>query len=502
MFSRSNPPRPGIAVAGGAPKRPIRQTKNNGESNKKSRRINKNSNNTRKRLRQKLIVQEARPTAAVPNMSSSPKIVDRRIHKSDTPHLATCVDSAPLSSSSLKLKSNNDPPPQETQKQPYLTNLIPKLPREVVFGMVTSSVKQLRSGLEVLSHLEPEGVICFSRSSLRISCLTESVQASIDMDVKDCVDIEEYKYRPTPAFVLDPRFPVREEKCHDRKGDPANPDGQPEDQTEDETEHEFCVSLDKVFRAMSIATVNDVVALYITKHSLASNAMILEIHHQKGAYVHSNEIRVIMKTTCDSSRDKTDMRAAVSTTTDGVANAIITASTTTQVDRKKVFKASVQMSTADFLKTLRCGNKNGDTVQIFTKYDEERKNNYCYIAVKGKRLGSDMHSRFFFSVQGMQKVDCYNQNLYDMKKLLVVAKATNMSTLIHLYLNPFEDVLGMKYRVGTIGVFRCMIAPLVEKSTLVFGAGGVKGSCDRGKSDVQRQQKQQQAEQAELDLTF
>jgi hypothetical protein len=120
-----------------------------------------------------------------------------------------------------------------------------------------------------------------------------------------------------------------------------------------------------------------------------------------------------------------------------------------------------------------------------------------------------MHTRFFFSVQGIERVDCYNRNLYDMKKLLIVANATYMSTLIHLYINPHEDVLGMKYRVGTIGVFRCMIAPLVEKSTLVFGDGG--DAEDRRPAPLPRRDGQEKKQsnaglvdddEQDLDLTF
>ena len=393
-------------------------------------------------------------SVCLPPDGKSEGILGRRVHKNKVDQVLKSSDCGPVTVR------------DECNSFSSQSLLIPKLPENAICGMVTSAIKQLRSGLEVLSHLQPEGSMHFKSKCLTISCHTDASQASIDLDVTDCIDIEEYREPKQDSLksILRPGiFNVSKEVSNEQ---PAH----------DNVSAGLMLhmSLDKVFRAMSIATVNDVVLLYITKQSLQKNCIVLEIHHAKGIYIHSHDIRVLPK------ESTTDLKIAKM-----------------NASRKK-FKVSVQMSTTDFLKTLRCGNKNGNTVQIFTKYDTEKRNNYCYIAIKGERLGSDMHSRFFFSVENGTPLNCYNNNLYDMKKLLIIAKATNMSNIIHIYMNATEDVLGVKYRVGTIGVFRCMIAPLVAKSSSTFECQD-KEKTDSGVPECNRSNL---AELPAMDLSF
>ena len=99
-------------------------------------------------------------------------------------------------------------------------------------------------------------------------------------------------------------------------------------------------------------------------------------------------------------------------------------------------------------------------VQIYTEHCKQSGNNYCYICIKGTKLSGDMSSRYYFATYPERPMTCHNENLYDMNILLTVAKATNMSNIIQLFFNEKPDVLGIRYRVGTIGVFKCYVAPL------------------------------------------
>lgn len=277
------------------------------------------------------------------------------------------------------------------------TEVIPLLAENVICGFSTTASKEVKSSFEILSHLAAFGTISFSKENVEITCKDDRSIAATTIDTK-CCDIEKYVYKT------------------------------------DKTVLTIGISLQMLFQCMTIAQQTDSMCLYLSEESLKQNCLIVEIHSREGTYVHAHSVK--MKPT--NIQPEIKMTSLMS----------------------KKFDVCIKMSTTEFLRTLRAANKNGDSIQILTKYDEKLKNNYCYFATKGKRLGCDFYSKHYFQSTQEEQIECNTMNLYSIPMLLIVAKATNLSATIHIYINKARDVIGIKYRVSTIGTFRAFIVPL------------------------------------------
>ena len=53
--------------------------------------------------------------------------------------------------------------------------------------------------------------------------------------------------------------------------------------------------------------------------------------------------------------------------------------------------------------------------------------------------------------------------MYSLRYLLLISKATNLSSTVELYLQP-NDILAIKYRIGTVGSAVFALAPQVEEA--------------------------------------
>lgn len=285
-------------------------------------------------------------------------------------------------------------------------HLIPKLKPNVLCGFSTSTSKEMRCVLEVLSHLSTVGQVSFSKNQIEFSCRTDKSLAVANISADSC-DVEQYRFDENK---------LGREKIT------------------------YGLSLQQAFQCISVATQSDYVTMYISKESIIRHEVMIEIHNKGGMYMHSHAIKM--------------MRLEPSQMME-LSN-IVT---------KKEFDVSVKMSTSEFLRTLRAANKNGNTLQIMCHNNEHDGNNHVYFATKGKNLGSDFYSRHFFTIHPHQAVNCLSKNLYSIAMMLVVGKATNLSTAVHLYLNEGCDTLGIKYRISTIGMLKVFLVPLTEKGT-------------------------------------
>lgn len=277
------------------------------------------------------------------------------------------------------------------------TEVIPLLDEDVICGFSTTASKEVKSSFEILSHLSAFGSISFTKDSVEITCKDDRSIAATTIDT-NCCDIEKYVYKV---------------------GEPVLTIG---------------ISLQMVFQCMTIAQQTDSMCLYLSKESLKKNCLIIEIHSREGTYVHAHCVKMKPSTI----QPEIKMTSLM----------------------QKKFDVCIKMSTTEFLRTLRAANKNGDSIQILTKYDDKLMNNYCYFATKGKRLGCDFYSKHYFQSTKNEQIECNTMNLYSIPMLLIVAKATNLSATIHIYINKVKDVIGVKYRVSTIGTFRAFIVPL------------------------------------------
>lgn len=122
------------------------------------------------------------------------------------------------------------------------------------------------------------------------------------------------------------------------------------------------------------------------------------------------------------------------------------------------FQTVVCVPSQNFQRVLRCAERRGNAMQVFTKHIDGV--NYIVFATDGDEATLVFSLRF----EGDQKEECLKLDRYSLKYLLLVAKATSLSSYVTVFLKK-DFVLGIKYKVGTIGTATFCLAPLVDKAT-------------------------------------
>ena len=129
----------------------------------------------------------------------------------------------------------------------------------------------------------------------------------------------------------------------------------------------------------------------------------------------------------------------------------------------KRFAKVVSIPSSLFLKVLRFSQKRGEAIQIFTRNlavevdGKEKKNQYiCF-----RTVGDEAELMFKQKFSGVGEVEVLKKELYSLKYLLLISKATNLSSTVEIYLQT-DDILALKYRIGTVGSAIFAIAPQVE----------------------------------------
>ena len=127
----------------------------------------------------------------------------------------------------------------------------------------------------------------------------------------------------------------------------------------------------------------------------------------------------------------------------------------------KRFDKVVSIPSSLFLKVLRFSQKRGDNLQVYTRnmIDEETKKTNQYICFR--TMGDDAELLFTqkFASDGIKEV--LKKELYSLKYFLLISKATNLSSTVEIYLQT-DDILALKYRIGTIGSAIFAISPHMD----------------------------------------
>ena len=134
----------------------------------------------------------------------------------------------------------------------------------------------------------------------------------------------------------------------------------------------------------------------------------------------------------------------------------------TEIDSPlKRFSKVVSIPSSLFLKVLRFSQKRGEAIQIFTRNREVEGKIEQYLCFRTIGDEAQVLFRQKFSSQGSAEI--LKLELYSLKYLLLISKATNLSATVELYLEK-DDLLALKYRIGTIGSAIFAISPQVDEA--------------------------------------
>lgn len=126
------------------------------------------------------------------------------------------------------------------------------------------------------------------------------------------------------------------------------------------------------------------------------------------------------------------------------------------------FKSVVAIPSNCFARALACCEKQGEKVQIVSRY-QSQKENYVIFRTKGDMSSVSFHMNFQVDAGEWKDNTCLKLDLYSLKYLRLITKATNLSSFVQLYLAE-NFVLGIRYNIGTIGSITFCLAPSVERA--------------------------------------
>ena len=128
----------------------------------------------------------------------------------------------------------------------------------------------------------------------------------------------------------------------------------------------------------------------------------------------------------------------------------------------KRFEKVVSIQSSLFLKVLRFSQKRGSAIQIYTRnlITEEKK---IHQFICFRTMGDEAELMFKQKFAGEGTKEILKKELYSLKYLLLISKATNLSNTVEIYLQE-NDILALKYRIGTVGSAIFAIAPQVEEA--------------------------------------
>lgn len=125
---------------------------------------------------------------------------------------------------------------------------------------------------------------------------------------------------------------------------------------------------------------------------------------------------------------------------------------------KETFSKCISLPSSQLQKTLRCAMKRGTFVQFYTRFIKDQ--NYLFISTDGNE--ARMTHAQIFNDNG-NRSNCDKYDLYSLKYLLLIGKATNLSNCVQIFLRSDLPIF-LKYRVGTIGTATFALAPIEKKS--------------------------------------
>ena len=125
------------------------------------------------------------------------------------------------------------------------------------------------------------------------------------------------------------------------------------------------------------------------------------------------------------------------------------------------FSQKVSIPSTLFLKILRFSQRRGEAVQIYTQVEEKK------LSLVFRTKGDEADLIFCKELKTLgdeEPVFVPKMELYSLRFLLLISKATNLSSHVEIFLED-KQILAIKYSIGTIGTVLFALAPQVEEAT-------------------------------------
>lgn len=136
----------------------------------------------------------------------------------------------------------------------------------------------------------------------------------------------------------------------------------------------------------------------------------------------------------------------------------------------KTFDTIVTMDASEFQKILRCHHKSGDHIQMLCKADTGEMyfitngDDYDCFTKRGTTIGGDEDENMM-----TKNIDSDKHEIYPLRSLMLIAKATNLSTSIRIFLSDNYPLV-LKYNIGTLGQITFILAANIEDSNISLGS--------------------------------
>ena len=126
------------------------------------------------------------------------------------------------------------------------------------------------------------------------------------------------------------------------------------------------------------------------------------------------------------------------------------------------FPSTVSIPSTIFNRVLRCCDKRGELVQIVTR-NQDKDSNFVIIRTSGDDASLNFHLRFQVDEDEWTDSSCLKLDLYSLKYLLLITKATALSGYVTLFLKKRYPLV-IKYNIGTVGELMFCLSPQVDES--------------------------------------
>lgn len=138
-------------------------------------------------------------------------------------------------------------------------------------------------------------------------------------------------------------------------------------------------------------------------------------------------------------------------------------------EKLKQFDKLVSMSSSLLLRVLRNSAKRSDDTQVYTRTSKGKQKIYF----RSKGDDASLLFSLAYDSEDAKGVDCLKKDVYSLKYLLLITKATNLSNTVRVYLKD-QQYLAIQYKLGNKSSVLFCLAPQIDRAD----------DCPLGKLDV------------------
>jgi proliferating cell nuclear antigen len=129
------------------------------------------------------------------------------------------------------------------------------------------------------------------------------------------------------------------------------------------------------------------------------------------------------------------------------------------------FESVVTVPSSTLYRVLRCAEKRSECVQICTRMQSPTEN-YIIMACQSDDAPFVFHMKFQPDAKAWQDRSCLKQEVYSLKYLNLIIRATSLSSFVTIFLAK-SNVLAIRYNIGSIGEITFCLAPRFETSDFI-----------------------------------